>query len=130
MKRNSSKLLGYVASFLAAIAPAYAIATLDRNKSTIEDKISQVHRSSMPEGVAGDYRTDNGNIRVDESLPEDYKMFVTRHEVAHGEGYRDEFQTDCRAASETGKPEYVRGPWYRAPLIFDPSTRKQNYRFN
>lgn len=105
-----------------------------RDRPTIEDRIRFVSASEMSESVAGDFSPRSGNIRVREDLPEDYKMFVTKHEVGHAIGYdgtaEGEYKNDCYAASETGKPQYVRGPFFRAPLIFDPSTRKQNYRFN
>lgn len=99
----------------ASYQPQYNVQNQQTFFNNIENSVKPTQGSNLPgaDGIA--YMHDNhGEFNKD--LPEPYRTFVNRHEVAHLLGSIDEYKTDLRAAAETGHIEFVRGPFYRPPL--------------
>lgn len=94
--------------------PQYKIALLERKKP----RIVRVSASEMS-NAAGAYDTISDTIIERNDIfykNADFAAFVNAHEEAHAQGIINEYKADCYAAYKTGKPEYIRGPFYRQPL--------------
>ena len=109
MKRNTtyhSELVQEKLSEIEKLVVPIPSSTLPKNVSGFVNPGTQ-----SGEGLRGFYGADSQS---------DYSEFVKHHELAHAFGIdgspRGEYLADTYAASRTGNPNLIRGPFYRPPI--------------
>ncbi|MFH1802338.1 MAG: hypothetical protein ABH864_02695 [archaeon] len=84
--------------------------------SALELRLEPVQNSKLIPGTAGHVNMNTGRGIYGAEFQDPFSTNTQHHEFAHILGIRDEHQADIWALYKTGKPEYVRGPFYKPPI--------------
>lgn len=96
---------------------------LHETLSLLEQRVRPSPKDELiRQGILGQVDSRSGNGVYAEGLPGSWSSGARQHEIAHSVlgfdgSQRGEYNADIWMLYKTGKPEQVRGPFYRPPLL-------------